>query len=472
MEDFLKNKLNEFEDSNDGWDRPDPQVWEQAQGQILAPVTPVGMTSTFVKAGVVLLLLMMGGYIWYLQQQKNDLQIAFDGQGEQLEQLSQELASVEEKNLAEHQGLALKNEELHAENTAISNKNAALQKQFQQQQQVISLLNNKNKSLLKARNQAVALHVLQKDNPLNSQVPSQEKNETPLTLTSLNIHLLPEKQFLLHSEPLKTPEVPVQTIPNIQRWEQFELGYEYALLGLKIPIQSDFKDLNSTANTVNKTVTTNSHGVYFAFSPKRNWFVRTGLRTAQMTLEQTSEAGVYYDKSSEYLKPNGTTANDISLNVRTPYSELESEITLDIPQDANLKTGDWLLFGTYERIRQRYYQVPIGVSYFQGLGRLQWQVQGGVSWNKVVFDDYFLKAYVQSKTNDLPVAKVKVLTKDVPATQYMGAYAGLGLNYRLTQSWHVRTGLTYSYDFNNKSNKFSNSKGITSAINLGLNYRF
>lgn len=99
-------------------------------------------------------------------------------------------------------------------------------------------------------------------------------------------------------------------------------------------------------------------------------------------------------------------------------------------------------------------------------------VMGGVIWNKVVFEDYFLKVYVQSKANELPVDKVKILTKGVPAVQYLGAYAGLGLNSQLLQSWHLITAMTHSYDINDKSNKFLNSKEITYAFSFGLNYRF
>jgi opacity protein-like surface antigen len=166
-------------------------------------------------------------------------------------------------------------------------------------------------------------------------------------------------------------------------------------------------------------------------------------------------------------------ANDISLSSRTPYNELESKITLTIPQDANIKTGDWLAFTIYERIRQRYYQVPIGLEYFHGRGRLQWQLQGGALLNKVVFDDYLLKAWVESKSEGLPIDKVKVITKVVPSKNYAGVYAGIGLNFQVTEHWHTRAGMTYNYDFiNNNKTGISNSQLIGSAFRLGLNYRF
>lgn len=468
MEDFLRNKLNEFEESNDGWDRPDAGVWERAQGQIIAAPKSTLKPKSLVWAGVLALLLLMAGYTWHLQQQLADLQSDLKTQHEKLTQ--QQLLAKENHN-AEMRELTSAHEKLQSANASITKKNEGLEKLVKQQQATISSLKTNYQSLQKTNHKADKTSIAGIQ-PIETADLAVIESQNPKAVSLENMTLLPAKAIALESSELPTLVVPVKTVLPQKHWPKFEVGYEYALLGLKIPVQADFKDLNAISTPASKTVFTHAHGVYFAYSPKRNWFVRTGLRTAQMTLEQSQESGVYYDKSSEYLKPNGTTANDISLAVRTPYSELESEITLDIPQDANLKTGDWLVFGTYERLRQRYYQVPLGISYFHGNKRLQWQLQGGMQWNKVVFDDYFLKAYVWSKTKVLPVDKVKVLTKDVPSTQYLSAYAGIGLNYQLTQSWHLRSGLAYCFEFNDKSNEFSNSQKIANAFSLGLNYRF
>ncbi len=469
MEDFFKNKLNEFEESGDGWDKPDPEVWEQAQRQIFVPAGRFPVAGILIKSGVALLVLLLGGYIWHLHQDHDELKKSLENQQQQITQLTRQIAAAEQANQEKQQLALIENEKLKAENAAISQQNQAFRQQLERQRNPETQF-----SPLQKFDRPAAPAATDETEKLsnNATPPAALTQEKPAAVEVANISRLPEKPIAFEvTEPLPLT-VPAQTTPLKNAEKRFEIGYEYALLGLKIPVQSDFKDQNAISDQVNKTVFTHSHGVYFAFSPKQNWFVRTGLRTAEMTLEQSRQSGVYYDKSGEYLKPDGATANDVSLALRTPYSQLESEITLAIPTDANLKTGDWLVFGTFERLRQRHYQVPFGISWFQGNKRLQLQLSGGVQWNLVVFDNYFLKAWVESKSIVLPVDEVKLQTKDVPSSQYLGAYAGFGLNYRLTQSWHLRSGLSYHYDFNQKSSKFSNSREIGSAFSLGLNYRF
>ena len=470
MGDFIRDQFSRFDEMDDGWDRPDASVWEQAQRQIPVAAKPVWMNGMAMMASAAgILLLLAGGYILSLRQEVSELKTALETEQAEAQQANDEVSVLEKKYAEERAALISENEKLQLENSGIAKQKNKEERQLRQQRQTIE-----NIALQKTLKKQSAAPVAETSEPdQNSALAELTEPATTAPVSGQNLASLPQKPTLLQAQRVADFNIPTRITPVKARSDRFEIGYEYALLGLKVPLQSDLKAKNTTtADPVNKTIFTHSHGVLFGFSPKQNWFIRTGLRTAQLSMEQYQKSGVFYDKSGEYLKPDGATANDVSLNSRTPYSELESEITLAIPSDANLKTGDWLAFTTYERFRQRYYQVPVGVEYFHGKGRLQWHLQGGVQWNRVVFEDYLLKAWAESKNWGVPVDKVKVLTKDIPSKQFMSAFAGIGLNYRLTGHWHARAGMTYSYDFINNTTGISNSQLIGNAFKLGLNYRF
>ena len=107
MEDFFKNKLNDFDGGGDGWDRPDREVWDRAQEQF--PEYPVKKERDWRLLAVVLLALLtllLGGYAFYLSQKVGDLD-------ERLEVAVNELEEVNAENFV------LKNDQENKEEASI-----------------------------------------------------------------------------------------------------------------------------------------------------------------------------------------------------------------------------------------------------------------------------------------------------------------------------------------------------------------
>lgn len=474
LEDFLRKKLGEFDDSNDGWDKPDPEVWNSAKAEI--PV--FGNAKPFALKGLLIggfcaILFFLGGYIHHLQKENKDLKIALNNQKEQLDDIARTVATLTEKRSKETAEWNSQNEKLERENNKIFKQKDDLENIIQKQEKTIA--SQKNNIQAKGISKTPGFLNAKNNIPLPSEtqvVDNLKKEKNPelqnIAVLSLKTFETTPSQFPI----LKTPIIPISA-PK-KTFNKFEIGYEYGIPNIKIQSKRAFDDLKATSEGLtNEVFNGKSHGVYFAFSPKQNLFIKTGIRKASFDIKQTYKTGLFYDKSKEYIKDDGKIGNDFDLNLNTSYSDQRSTIAITVPSDVNLKSDDVLFFTIYENQNIESYQVPLGLQYFIGNQRFSWFMEGGVQWNKLVFSNYQLKTIVEdSKSKEFVVDKIE-FDSDSFSKQFLSVYGGLGFNYQLTTHWQLRTTYLVNYILINKqSTDFSKADLTSRSFNMSLNYRF
>ncbi len=472
LENYLRKKLEDYSETSDGWDKPDSNVWAQAQqGISVFDKSKKVRFNALWKVGFFLFLLFSIGYILFIQRENQYLKLKLDKKTEEIHQ-NQEIAVSEKKLLKETASLIIENEKLAVQNETILKQKNDLEQLVKYQQKAIFQLKNDNQTLQKSLKNNTAIASTENTEQSNEKELRTKKTYGNTAIVSeQNITLLSKKLIKLKS--LDFPKLNTSTplISFKSKRKKFETGYEYALLGLNIPIESGFDDFDKTSS--NNRIYSHAHGFYFAYAPKKNLYIRTGLRTTSTSIQQSSKLGVVYDKSGEYVKQNGEIGNDFGMSTKTPFSDTKSDISVDIPQGADLENGDLLLvnFSDYQDLR--YFQIPLGLEYFHGRGKWQWHLQGGVQWNQIVLGNYTLKTEIYAKDQKLPIDKIKVSNKPKSSKQYFSTYAGFGLNFQISEAFHARADLAYTYDFiKNTSKDFSNSQLFNNAFKLGLNYRF
>ena len=484
LENFIKNKFNELDGQSDGWDVPDADVWGQAVNRMPVATQPAAFYKMpFLKlaAGAVLLLL-AGGYMFLLNQKVNTLETALNQQKIIIEKSDEQILN-NEKETGE---LIAENKHLKKENNLIKKEKTVLEKTSIEQRRTINFLKNKNEIIQEKKKERsffkkeiIENEKAAEKNLLNLPTDQEEfrnlanrnalapdllnlkdlVNLTPTTINNLNI---PSNIFSKKITPIK------------KRNKKIEIGYEYNFSKIKIPSVQDFKDIKTIdKNSANNVFNVKFHGLNMAFSPKRNLFIKTGFRKAVFDTHQNIKTGWYYDKDQEYTKPDGTVGNNLALAMNTPYSKQESAINIDVPEDVDIKSGDVLVVHLEEYQTVESYQVPLGLQYFFSENRLQWFLEGGLQWNKMVFSDYKLTAEIEDvKSDQWEVDGIDYFSKPSFSDQFFSAYGGLGINYHLIGNWQIRAAYNCQFNFIKNKKEFSNSELNSTSINLGLNYRF
>ncbi len=472
LEDFLRKKLSDFSEISDSWDKPDAGVWVQAQQEFPGFAKSKSFRfDTFWKVGLFLLLLFSIGYIIFLQRENHVLKLELDKKTEEIWQ-NQEIAVSDENLLEKSTTIIADNEKLATQNKLLYKQKTEIEHLFRLQQESIIRLTNENQGLQNSIKKNTSLApALSNISDIKSGSTKNINTGKAIAKDHQSIHFLFKKTNKIEGPGFPKLDVSISFIPLKKKRRKFEVGYEYALLGLNIPVETGFGDLSK--NKSNNRVYAQAHGFYFAYAPQKNLYIRTGLRTSTTTVQQNSKLNVEYDKSGEYIKQNGAIGNDLKFDTKTFDNHTKSDITVEIPQGAAIENGDFLIvnFSDYQNLR--YFQVPLGVEYFYGKGRWQWHLQGGIQWTQITFGDYTLNAKIYTKDEELPVDKIKVYSKSQPSKQYFSSYGGFGLNFQISETLHARADLAYTYDFINiKSKDFSNSQFFSNAFKLGLNYRF
>jgi opacity protein-like surface antigen len=464
LEDFFRKKLNDPSESEGAWDRPDPDVWEQAQLQIRDFQKRGGF---FIKnlnwAILLLFLLSTAGFIWHLLDENKALKEALKIQNELAVQASEKNEITETKRTqgqADLQPLQKTKNNIPKNQTAPNNQVLISPKVGKQLKSGHQKLKNSipftdlNESMWEEK---IDFQINNEETRIYKNVPFLHQKQMPLELLAAH---------KLNLMPLSTP------IKKSQR--KYEVGYEYSFPSIKIPSKEGKLASDEKLSTLKSTNHLSpAQGVYFAYAPKQNLFIRTGIRRATAKMERNWKIVDDYNKSGEYIKPNGGVGNDIDLSLRTPYGEQQGDVQLEIPDGTELSSDDLILLFLSDFQEFTLYQIPVGLEYFHGKRKLQWHFQGGFQWNRMTFGDYTLIANAEAKNKELSVSKVDINDKSGVSKNFLGLYAGIGINYAFTDHWHARATLGYDYSFiQNKSKEFSSSDFVGNAVKFGLNYRF
>ncbi|MDF1867368.1 MAG: hypothetical protein P1U70_21210 [Saprospiraceae bacterium] len=86
-----------------------------------------------------------------------------------------------------------------------------------------------------------------------------------------NLAFLPFK--LLETQSLKLPKINKKSPQKPSSIQRFEIGYENSFLSLEMPVNRTFEQQRVISETLQSNrISTNAHGVNFAYSFKRNWW--------------------------------------------------------------------------------------------------------------------------------------------------------------------------------------------------------
>jgi len=451
----------------------------------------------------------MGGYIIYLNQELSAAKNELIGQTDIVESIKSELNIEDNSNTKtielkdaliaklewENENLLLEKEKLNQLNEQHLRKTT--NQSINSVQRQIIKVNAKNnddaikilreeKEILLIENQRLnqlTQQLLNEKSALKGQLNKQEQSYTQMEKDnnllkdslSLLSSLVAEK---MNSEVEKVQEEPISPKKEIdsKNDKRFLLGYEYSRQNWEIPINRTFTEQRLVSESgQSNIISSNVHGLNLTYSPKQNWWIKSGVRFTQFNVANTYNMGLAYSKTNEMPdQMSGGTFNTLNINTSTPFSSSNNSVIVLFEPNGVPDEGSLLEYQVEDNLSVNSWQIPIGLERQFNAGKTFLFIQGGVQFNSISIKDYtFRTSILDAEQNPLNIERESPDGQSGNNKLFLNIYAEFGIEQPIFQEWYLRAALNYNYNFpkNNGSNISSQSKTGT-AFRLGLNYRF
>lgn len=484
MNDFFKNRLKNWEAKDDDWAKPDAAVKTHVLQQIQITNQPKeSRKKPLFIIFLLMTLLTVGETLTYVWQQNKFLKTKQKIQATELakaNKIIKKLKSTTIKNRLSPivETINEKPETINKTNGKIE-VSSNLYNKYRANNATINHLKNiieqQNKTILqlKNENQALSKEVVEKveiiallENDKNKLVVNQNaKNQS--------INLLQNKEYVAINSNLNNWKISTKNLisdnnlsKRNNKKSRFEIGYELSLVGIKTQYETSYKDFTKTSqkNEIKEQLTL-SNGLRMAYVLNENWSIQTGFRYGQSTWETDLEFSSIYDKSEEYIKPNGNIGNDLTLKSSGILSETESQISVEIPNATDLNNGDLIVSDLISTETITSLQIPIGVEYYFGESRLNYSLQSGININQITSKNYTIDGNIQSYNSELKIENIEYKNEDY-TKRYFEGYFGISLRYDLTPKLAIHA----NYNYRLSPYFLKNLTMTNRSLQLGLNY--
>ena len=507
--DFFRKRLND-DMSNEDWANPDMEIDNKVLNQITQPNKPIskGWGGVILKSAIGILLLLMGGYIIYLNQELSVAKSELFGRTDIVENAKSESNIQDDSNVRiielkdtliaklerEKENLLLEKEKLNQQNEQLFRK--ITNQSINSVQKKIIKVNPENddaikilreeKEILLAENQRLnqlTQQLLNEKSALRGQLNKQEQSYSQMEKENNklkdSLSLLPSlvaKNMNLEAEKIPKEEPIPEKKTDSKNYKRFTLGYEYSRQKWDIPINRTFEEQRLVSESgQSEIISTNIHGLNFAFSPKQNWWIKSGLRFTQFNIGSTYNMGLAYSATNEITDPiSRTTTNTLNVKTYTPFSISDNSVTVLFEEDREPEEGSLLEYQAEVNLSINSWQIPIGLERQFNAGRTFLFIQGGVQLNSISIKEHtFRTSILDSERNPLNIVRESLDAQAVNNKLFLNIYGEFGIEQPIFQEWYLRAAINYNYNFlkNNGSNITNQSKTGT-AFRLGLNYRF
>lgn len=484
LEDFFKNRINDLDSSNDGWDLPNEAIWENAKTQF--PIHPQKKSWDWKLGALIFLSFLLAsasGYIYYLKkdlaEKSTELKIA---QSEIQRNNTLSLYNSNQSNQLEKAAADAKMEKPNGQNTSTyltPHQENSAQLIFHQKK-TISTLQKENQKLKEAiisesSNSAVIRESYISPNKNSSSDFSMKKTKKtletiiPIAFSSLNI----ENAFPTQRLDLKK-EFKVIFPKQKKQGSMLEIGLKYSSMNFEIPIDYDFDKLEKEdfgKKDWSFPLKFTGGEFQIAYQVRPSLWITTGLRRTTGGFEKSFSDKLIYDKSGEYLDDEGKVINEFDITAQSGFGDAGSNINFEIPDGTAIDDGDFLETKWNYSQQYKFTQLPIGVNYFLGKNKLQWFFRGGFGWNSVSFGEYYVEAQISYDNEIFPIKENKKSKGNEISSQFINGFGGTGLNYQLTPNWNIRTSFSLEKNFIQR-NEIIKSNSLTKTFDFGLNFRF
>lgn len=471
--DFFRNNLNKSDNSGDAWDRPDAGVWANAQAEILAEEPAKKRSLVWLwLLGFLLISCAIGIYVWSLKKQVLNLENTVKHQEIAIEKQEKAILNLEKNIDLAEQNYSNEIEQAKSEKDVVLAEREEFGKDLLASKNKVFQLQKENDNLIKQA-ENFANQLKEQNTILATQKTEKLIKKEHLKPTTPLVH---SPNLLAINNLIEMPDLAIAKLIKKEKIEKgkWKIGYDYSFLKLNMPAsQVEKDDIKSIFNVENNVYLAPVHGLSIAYSPKKNLYIRAGIQKTEGKIERIWKISEDYDKSGEYLDAEGKLTNDLNYTFNTPYTAQDGAINVKVPEDTELEDKDNVFAQISDYQAFDYKKISLGAEYLLGKGKFQWQLQAGLSWNHLSFNDYFAEAEIKVNGEILPIKKIEIKQESDATKSFVGLYSGVGLNYNISPHWSVGANLNYNLNLiNNQKNNFAVSDLLAREVGLTVRYVF
>ena len=330
LSDFFRKRLNEDTTKQD-WANPDVKV----DNLVLVNIAELNKSSVSkwksitLKSLAGLIFIALIGSVFYLNQKSKTDNIEFTDEIDKYKKalsISKNQQNISKsnnlKNAREVSSLQNEKKKLKIENKNLiqlnkhkENRKRKIEKQLNQSHLIFTQIQNENimiKDSLEHLTEQMAIYNLEYEQTFQELLGSKDSLKQLASLTKK------EKIILEPKEKTSNEQNNNSSFNNYR----YSFGYDLTSQKWNIPQHTAFQEqkLISEGKQSN-IISSNVNGLNFAFSPKKNWWIRTGVRFSKMNIENSYNLGLAYSNKNERMDSSREgTFNTINIKKSTPFS--------------------------------------------------------------------------------------------------------------------------------------------------------
>ena len=413
LEDFFKNRINDFDESKDGWDLPDESAWGNAETHF--PIHPQKKTRDW-KLGVMILLAFAmiagGSYVYFLKKDLTKKTIELDLAYAEIEINNNTITNLKkEKSKTDFK---LNRDKLNSQNatTSLTQQQQISTQTIYNQKKAIQNLQNKNQRpeevIISVQSNFDAIaesNISPNENHISGFLTKKTKETLVKTIPIAFLSLKFDYDF-----PIQQLDLEKEFIINFpkpkKKSNRFEVGINFSSISFEIPLIYDFEKLEKEdfgKKDWSFPLKYTGGEFHLAYNVLPRFWITTGVRRTTGGFEKTFSDKLIYDKSGEYLDSDGKTINEFDITTQSGFGDAGSTINFEIPTGTAIDDGDFLETKWNYSQQYKFTHIPIGVNYFMGKNKFQWFLKGGFGWNKVSYGEYFVEAQLSYDNEIFPI---------------------------------------------------------------------
>lgn len=250
------------------------------------------------------------------------------------------------------------------------------------------------------------------------------------------------------------------------------------MLGIEYNLQSDIftsrtflTETESDAIESSKKLQLNWPAINISKQLYKNFYVSLGGGITKTSGSMDHQLTVPYDRANDHVIDRDRVENRNPITSENTFTSKDLELVYTRnPRDEWSESEKLVLFFN-ESLDYTGFQMPVSLDYYHRNNRVQWYIKVGSNIT-------LLTVLHELSQFDLIPLNEDVLIKDFSidnnkVTQYkiqnITPFTGIGINYRITNTWSIRTGIQSNFD--RFSKKLIDDSKDRPSLSLGINYR-
>ena len=456
LNNFLRKKLNQMDDSSSNWDQPNPEIWQDTKALLrkgkakiwYLPNKKWAMAASFALLALVSYACFLQIRVFRLQQLKQEHIVIQDQLKQTKDQLDTALL-----DLSQVKNELIQIQRMHTNELVVPIESDAEQvpippsstinppdiRPIQTSSTITSTLHQKILPI-------DIKNTLEQESVTTNQLDYFKRISLP-PIPTLDWSLLEQdyQPIIINNESNL-----VQNTIQVKRfnWPDFKIEMmhkrgEHALIRETSINYTDNEDILDIEPLL---FNQSSYGLLGSVSISDRLTLNTGLNIGQVGGDWNDDWELLVGEDDIYEDLNGNELFDIEHIHGSRWNLLYNQFTYQNIGGHDTDEDQFFLFDLYETYQFKTVQIPVQLEYYYPINNLKLSGLLGYQWNRITLEDYFAEPDLLHFGHDWNLNASELLVEEEEAymgTSYSNIQVGLGLHIDLTNHWGLSTRLLF-----------------------------